>query len=122
MKMLKQIMIGAVLLASVFAGNAFAGDISTCVDVQIKNLIVEGDRDDGATGADVSNKILLIPKNTCNTNTVFYINLKETSYSAMFTLLLNAKNSGAALDITYDVDSALPSLSTWREIKVVNLK
>ncbi|MGL1903199.1 MAG: hypothetical protein OCC49_13745 [Fibrobacterales bacterium] len=119
MKMLKQMMISVVLIASVFAGNSFAGNLKQCPNLQIDHLISYGDRDDLPHGPDVSNKIALIPKTSCYGVDVLYLSLSDISYSAMLTMLMSAKNSARSITISYDEDSGLPTLPTWKLIKVI---
>ncbi|MGL1934368.1 MAG: hypothetical protein OCD01_05090 [Fibrobacterales bacterium] len=95
MKILKQMMVGAVLLASVFAGNAFAVGEIMCENVQVKNLYVQGSRTDYPSHA---NRILIRPVTQCGANPYLFMHLNKPEYSAILTLILNSQNTGKRLD------------------------
>ncbi|MGL1903200.1 MAG: hypothetical protein OCC49_13750 [Fibrobacterales bacterium] len=121
MKMLKQMMISALLLGSVFVGKGFAGEIKKCANIQIKNLYVEGARDDGLYGKDAANKIVITIAEACDGFTNFYVPLNEPAYGAMLTVILNAKNTTSNMSFWYDIDSGLSNISNWREIDLVGI-
>ncbi|MGL1903197.1 MAG: hypothetical protein OCC49_13735 [Fibrobacterales bacterium] len=122
MKILKPLMIGAVLLGSVFVGNGFAGAIKKCENIQISKIHIEGERDDSQVGSNVSNMVVLETRtDVCDGFRLFYIRLKNPSYSAMLTTILNAKNTATELDLYYDVDSSIEGATGWREIDIVVL-
>ncbi|MGL1934367.1 MAG: hypothetical protein OCD01_05085 [Fibrobacterales bacterium] len=103
MKMLKQMMVGAVLLVSVFAGNAFSNPVLSCANVEVKDLYANGTRYDiGAI--DQTNTILVTPRVPCGKKPNFYIAYNNPGYSSMLTLILNAMNTGTKLVIYINDD------------------
>ncbi len=115
--MLKQIMVGAVLLASVFAGNAFSSTLHVCDNVEIKDLYANGNRYD-VDGKLYAKTIVVTPRELCGNKPHFYIGYDNPGYSAMLTLMLNAMNTGTKMNIYINNDGAgIPGAS-----EIVNVR
>ncbi len=93
--MLKQLMIGALLLTSVFASNSFAEEGSYCADVTIDVIYASGNR--SGDYAAHTQKLIIRTTVLCNNSTFLYVDFNNPAYSSMLTLIMNAQNTGKKL-------------------------